>query len=466
MSIMKPVKKKKKNIIRRAAQMKPSRIIPLGFMSLILLGALLLMLPIATTSGEVPEFSTALFTSTTSVCVTGSVVVDTYSYWSLFGHIVILLLIQLGGLGIVAVISMVIIATEKRRKNFYGMMLLKDSFNLESMRGVRPFIARVFKGTLTVEAIGALGYFFAFIPQFGWVKGIWYSFFTSVSAFCNAGIDIIGPDSLTQYYDKPAVLITTMFLIVAGGIGYVVWFDLGLTRRVFYKQRKDSPTSGEHTKLVLIITAVLIVFGTIMTLALEWDNPKTIGNMNVGEKVMNSMFQSVTYRTAGFTTFSQADMHQSTSVIGDILMFIGGSPVGTAGGVKTITMFVVVANLGTFLRGKYEITVFGRRISDDMVRKAMAIVTMHLFTLFTLTAALIITEKVLLADALYEVMSALCTVGLSRGLTPDLHLAGRIILIIAMILGRIGPISMALFFKTGPGSSNNVRPAKGRFIIG
>ena len=398
--------------------------------------------------------------------MTGSVVVDTYSYWSLFGHIVILCLIQLGGLGIVAVVSMVIVAANKRRKNFMGMMLLRDSFNLDSFRGVRPFISRVFIGTLTVEGIGALGYLFAFIPEFGWVKGIWYSFFTSVSAFCNAGIDIMGPDSLARFHGNPSVLITTMFLIIAGGIGYVVWFDLGLTHPIFIRKVKDNPTSGEHTKLVIWLTIILILFGAIMTLILEWNNPKTIGDMPFWQKALNSTFQSVTYRTAGFTTFSQVDMHQSTSVIGDILMFIGGSPVGTAGGVKTVTFFVVIMNLGAFLKGRYEISVFGRRIPDDLIRKATAIVTMHLMLAITLSTALVIAENVMVTDALYETLSALCTVGLSRGLTPNLHLAGRIIIIMAMILGRVGPISMALFFKTGSGSNTNIRKAKGRFIIG
>ncbi|MBO6108899.1 MAG: potassium transporter TrkH [Eubacterium sp.] len=448
----------------RKFRLKSSQIIPLGFLGLILLGALLLMLPFSTASGESTDFSTALFTSTTSVCVTGSVVVDTYSYWSTFGQIVILGLIQLGGLGIVAVVSLVIVSG-KRKKSLVGMMLLKDSFNLDSMRGVRVFIIQVFAGTLLVEFIGALIYLTIFVRDFGWGRGIWYSVFTAVSAFCNAGIDVIGPNSLMDYYDNYLVLVNTAGLIFFGGIGYVVWFELGYTDLI-KRRRERRHGSREHTKVVLMVTAVLIAIGTVFTLILEWDNPGTIGNMSVSEKVCNSMFQSITYRTAGFTTFSQEAMHESTSLIGDILMFIGGSPVGTAGGVKTVTIFVVLANVWSFIRGRYDVVVFGRRIPDDLIRKASAIVVVNLVAALMLTIALVIAEGVPFTDALYEIMSGISTVGLSRGLTPKLHLAGRIILILTMYLGRIGPISMALFFKTGVDGMNRIRHAKGKFIIG
>lgn len=445
--------------------LKTTQIIPLGFLGLILIGSLLLMLPISTASGEVPDYSTALFTATTSVCVTGSVVVDTFSYWSHFGQAVILLLIQFGGIGIVSVVSLIIVFSRKK-KSFVEVMLLRDSFNLDGMRGVAPFINRVFMGTITVELLGAIGYLFAFIPQFGVLGGIKNSIFTSVSAFCNAGIDIMGPDSLAKYHDKPVVLITTMFLIIAGGIGYVVWFDLGFQHKRIWKRNKNPQGSGEHTKLVIRITLALILIGAVLTLILEWNNEKTIGNMPIWEKALNSTFQSVTYRTAGFTTFSQGDMHESTALIGDILMFIGGSPVGTAGGVKTVTIFVVVVNVISFIKGRYDVVIFGRRLSDELIRKANAIVAVHLLMALVLTTALVIAENSSLTDSLYEVMSAICTVGVSRGMTPNLSLAGRIIIILAMYLGRIGPISMALFFNTGGKNKNNIRFSRGRFIIG
>ena len=445
--------------------LKTTQIIPLSFLGLIMVGTFLLLLPISTASGQMPEFSTALFTSTTSVCVTGSVVVDTYSYWSLFGQNVILVLIQFGGIGIISVVSLTIVAARRGKRSYVGIMLLRDSFNLESMRGVVPFITRVFIGTITVEALGTLGYLFAFVPQFGWLRGIRYAFFNSVSAFCNAGIDIMGPDSLAKYYNRPLVLIVTMFLIVAGGIGYVVWFDLGFTHKRIWKRTRTNERLGEHTRLVLRITMILIVVGALLTLAIEWDNPETLGPMSVWEKALNSTFQSVTYRTAGFTTFSQAGMHDSSTIIGDVLMFIGGSPVGTAGGVKTVTMFVVLANVMAFIRGRYEVVVFGRRIPDALIRQANAIMAVHLVMTIVLTIALMIAESTGLTDSLYEVMSAICTVGVSRGLTPALGPVGRMILILAMYLGRIGPISMALFFNSGS-NKNNVRSAKGRFIIG
>ncbi|MBO4395984.1 MAG: potassium transporter TrkH [Eubacterium sp.] len=449
---------------KRKFQLKPSQIIPLGFLGLILAGTVLLMLPISTASGEIPEFSTALFTSTSSVCVTGNVVVDTFSYWSTFGHIVILFLIQMGGLGIVAVVSLVIV-TAKRRKSLVNMMLLRDSFNLDSMRGVAPFISRVFKGTIVVEALGAFGYFFAFIPQFGVVRGVWISFFTSVSAFCNAGMDIIGPNSLAPYYNRPLVLIVTMFLIIAGGIGYVIWFDIWSTHRnYFVKKRKRGLGMNEHTKLVLSMTAILIVGGAVLIFFLEKNNPATIGKMTLWEKMLNSTFQSVTYRTAGFVTVPQEALLEPTTVIGDILMFIGGSPVGTAGGVKTVTIYVLFVNVDSCMRGNYEPMAFKRRITDDMIRKATAIVVFHFLLAILFTFTLMIYEGIPFIDSVYEVMSGLNTVGVSRGITADLNIEGRIIMIAAMYLGRIGPVSIALFFPGGP--DGRVRSSKGKFIIG
>ena len=364
---------------------------------------------------------------------------------------------------IVAVVSLVIVYA-KHGKSLVGMMLLKESFNLDSMKGVAPFISRVFIGTLTVEALGAIGYFFAFIPQFGLVRGIWYSFFNSVSAFCNAGIDIIGPNSLANYYDKPLVLIVTMFLIIAGGIGYVVWFDLGFTQKRIWNRKKSHQGSSEHTKLVLSMTAFLIIFGAVLTFLMERDNPGTIGKMSFWDKAMNSTFQSVTYRTAGFTTFPQDAMRESSTIVGDMLMFVGGSPVGTAGGVKTVTMCVLLANVDSFVRGSYEATVFRRRIPDGLIRKAVAIVVVHFLLAIILSLALCVVEGATFVDSLYEIMSGLCTVGVSRGLTPTLSLTGRIIVILAMYLGRIGPTSMALFFPAN--SNKKSKPANGRFIIG
>ncbi len=458
-------KKRKKNPFRiKKPHLRPSQIIPLGFLALILGGALLLMLPISTASGQGTDFSTALFTSTTSVCVTGNVVVDTYSYWSLFGQIVILFLIQMGGLGIVAVVSLVVV-TASRRKSLLNMMLLKDSFNLESMRGVAPFIYRVFKGTLVVEGLGAIGYAFAFLPQFGALKGIWYSIFTSVSAFCNAGMDVMGPNSLANYYNKPLVLIVTMFLIVAGGIGYVVWFDIWTTHRNYHKKaRKKGLGLNEHTKLVLSLTGALILGGAVFIYFLERNNEATIGNMNVWEKILNSTFQSVTYRTAGFTTIPQEALREPTTLVGDILMFIGGSPVGTAGGVKTVTLYVLMVNVDSCMRGNYEPTAFNRRITDEMIRKATAIVVFHFLLALIFSTALMIYEGIPFIDSIYEIMSGLNTVGVTRGVTPNLNLEGRMIMIAAMYLGRIGPVSMALFFPSGP--DGRVKKSKGRFIVG
>ncbi len=446
-----------------------AQVIPISFLFVILVGTMLLMLPISTAPGEQTDLLTALFTSTTSVCVTGLVVVDTYIHWTLFGKIVILLLIQLGGLGMVSVTSIIMLIAHK--KFSLGMtVMLHDSFNLNSLSGLMRFLVRVFRGTLIVEGIGALMYMPAFIPRYGVVKGIWYSVFTSVSAFCNAGIDIIGPDSLIGYNSDVLVMCTTMLMIVMGGLGYIVWFDVlrgvrnGIRRKYSFIQiyRRFS----EHTKLVLTLTAVLIFGGAAVIFAAECTNPLTIGNMSTGEKILNSVFQSVTFRTAGFAAVPQQFLRESTCVFGDLLMFIGGSPVGTSGGIKTVTFFAVILNVVSYIRNRNEAVVFNRRFSADAIRKAAAVMTVSFIVSFVMLLLLMISCDVSLTDGIFEVLSATCTVGLTRGLTPTLDVAGRIIIIISMYLGRIGPISMALFFTGKTGDRNKVRHIQGDFIVG
>ena len=450
-------------------RLSSAQYIPLGFLALIIIGTLLLMIPAATAPGEKTTFLTALFTSTTSVCVTGSVVVDTYLHWSLFGKVIILALIQLGGLGLISVLAILALIARKQF-SLSQVLLLKDTFNLTSTRGVLKFLKRVFIGTLIVEAIGGIGYMPVLIPQFGVLRGIWYSFFTAVSAFCNAGIDIIGPDSLIRYNNNPLIMIVTMVMIVMGGIGYVVWFELAGFWKSFVGKKKRSKSSyrrvREHTRLVLFLTAALIAIGAVLIFLLEYRNPDTIGTMPVGQKIINSIFQSVTFRTAGFTTVPQGALTEATCVVGDLLMFIGGSPVGTAGGVKTVTIFVLILSVMAFVRNKSEVTFLKRSIPLELLRKATAIVTVHFFFAFVFCLALMMATGASLNDSMYEIMSAVSTVGLSRGLTPLLNPAGRVIVILAMYFGRIGPISMFLFFTTKKGRSDGVRLAQGNYIVG
>ena len=461
------VEKPTKESIRH--KFRSAQIIPISFLGAIAVGTLLLLLPFATATGEQTDPLTALFTATTATCVTGLVVVDTFSYWSLFGKIIILILIQLGGLGVIAVTSILMLMVSKKM-SLSQTVLLHDAFNLNSPSGLRKFLIGVFAGTFAVEGVGALLYMPVFIPQFGVGKGIWVSFFTSISAFCNAGIDIIGNDSLVQYNSNPLVMFNTMMLIILGGLGYVVWFDIlsGIRRGI---RKKYSPWTvikklSEHTKLVLSLTLFLIVSGAIAVLIMEYTNPDTLAPMSFGDKLMNAYFQSVTFRTAGFAAVPQQNLREVTASFGNFYMFIGGSPGGTAGGVKTVTVFVVIANAVAFIRSRNETVVFGRRLDEGLIKKASAIICVSFSLTFVILLLLMMTNDVNSVDAAYEIFSATATVGLSRGLTPTLNVVGRMLVIVCMFLGRIGPISMALFFNYRGIERNKVKYTKGNFFAG
>lgn len=453
----------------RKIRISPIQLIPLSFLLLIVVGTGLLSLPFATAKGESTGVLTALFTATTSTCVTGLVVVDTYAHWSVFGQFVILLLIQIGGLGVVAVASMIMIIG-KRKFSLGDRLLLENSLNVEKNRGLLTFLTRVFKAVFIVEGIGAVLFAIKFIPRFGFGRGLWVSLFQSVSAFCNAGMDLIGPGSLIEYNDSPYVMIVTMALIILGGLGFVVWFDfLDGVKAGIKKQFSISSIFGrfsEHTKLVLGITTVLLLLGTIGILAAEYSNPETIGNMGFGGKVLNSLFQSVTFRTAGFASIPQEGLTDISCIIGYVLMFIGGSPVGAAGGIKTVTAVLFFMNALSYIKGKDETVVFHKRVSENMMRKAAAIVLVSLMTVFVTLMFLMFEGGIGLTDAAYEAVSALGTVGLSRNITTALDSAGRIIIIIAMYLGRIGPISMAIFFTNENKTENMIKHSEGQFYVG
>lgn len=449
-------------------RIKPIHFIPGSFLGAIIIGTLLLMLPFSTAPGADVSALTAAFTATTSVCVTGLVVVDTYANWSLFGQLIILILIQIGGLGVVAVGAMVLLVG-KKKFTLTDRKLLENSLNIEKNRGLLRFLKRIFQGVFIVELTGAVLYSFKLIPLLGLKNGIWASLFQSVSAFCNAGMDVIGPNSMMDFNDSPYMMCITMALIILGGLGFVVWFDLidGIKDGIKNKRSLSRIFAHlpVHSKLVLCLTLFLILSGTLIVFASEFDNPDTIGNMSIGGKLLNSMFQSVTFRTAGFASVPQDKLTEVSCIIGYILMFIGGSPVGTAGGIKTVTVFLVFMNAYSYINGR-ENVIFNRRVSEELMRKAAAVVTYSIVAVFTMTTLLIISDKVTLTDGLYETVSALATVGLSRSLTPNLTVTGRILIIISMYLGRIGPISMAIFFTKGNGSEHKIRHAEGTFHVG
>jgi len=456
----KPLKNKK---------LMPAHIIPTSFLITIITGTFLLMLPFSSANGKATDFLTSLFTATTSVCVTGLVVVDTYSHWSFFGQLIILLLVQMGGLGMIAIASMLMLITHKKF-SLGDRLLLQDSFNLSSGTKLLSFLIKVLKGTFIIEGLGAVIYSTVFIPQFGFIKGLWISIFNAVSAFCNAGMDVIGQGSLANYRYDPVVMSTTMILIILGGLGFVVWFDLINTLKDGIKKRFSPITIAkrlsEHSKLVLNFTLILIFGGTLFFFIAEYSNPGTIGNMDIGGKLANSLFQSITLRTAGFTTVPQENLSVASCLVSYLFMFIGGSPIGTAGGVKTVTIFLLFMNVRSYVRNENQNVIFNRRVSIESMRKAAAVVYVSFFATLLLTVILSMTNPVRMEDALFEVISACGTVGLSRNLTSALNPFGRIIIIAAMFLGRTGPISMVAFFSGHESSKNNIEHSEGVFYVG
>ncbi|MBQ9841544.1 MAG: potassium transporter KtrB [Clostridia bacterium] len=417
-----------------------TQIILLSFLMVILAGSLLLSLPFSSADGRGVPYIDALFTATTATCVTGLVTVTTATAWSPFGQVVILLLIQIGGLGVITVVSWLLLLMH-RRLGLRDNLLLQDAFNLNSLSGLSHFVKRVVAGTLVIEGVGAALYMTVFVPQFG-LRGVWISVFNSVSAFCNAGMDIIGSTSLYDYATHPLVNAVTAALIVLGGIGYIVWWDVLRVLRTPGGRRWRRLTL--HSKIVLATTVLLIFGGAAVLLASEYHNPATIGEMGLWDKIQVCLFQSVTTRTAGFASIPQEELTNVSALTCILLMFIGGSPVGTAGGIKTATLAVLAASAFCTITGRRQVTLFGRTLSDDTLRKSMAVVGMSFTILFLSTLALCGVTGAPFLDVLYETASATATVGLTRGITPLLNLWGKIIVIVTMYFGRIGPISLAI----------------------
>ncbi len=392
----------------------------------------------------------ALFTATTSTCVTGLVTLPTVTTWSFFGQLVILLLIQIGGLGVITVVTAFLMLMN-RKFGIDDRILIGESFNLNSLEGIIRFVKKVIGFTLIIESIGALLYMTVFVPEFG-IRGIWISVFTSVSAFCNAGIDIIAENSLCGYVLNPVVNITTMLLIVFGGIGFVVLLDF--EKLVKNKKRRQLRFLSLHSKIVLSVTVFLIVGGAVLFMLLERDNPATIGGYSLPEQIMASLFQSVTTRTAGFATIPQENMTDASAFVSMLLMFVGGSSAGTAGGIKTVTLFVLAASAISVIKNKRTVDVFGRQLSYDAIKKAVAVFITSLSIVICSTLLLSIFVKGNFLDILYETVSATATVGLTRNFTPALNLAGKAVVIMAMYLGRVGPISLVLAFTAKKDSEN------------
>lgn len=418
------------------------RIIALGYLLVIVAGTGLLMLPAATRQGNETDFLTALFTATSATCVTGLVVVDTYTHWSGFGHIIILLMIQVGGLGFMTM-GVLFAMFLKKRITLRTRGLLQESMNGMQMGGIIRLVRMVLRGTFIIELTGAVLLAIRFIPVFGWGKGILYGVFHSISAFCNAGFDLMGEysgqySSFVEFHGDILVNVVIMALIVIGGIGFFVWKDIRENKHHMKKYRL-------HTKMALFMTAILLVGGTVLFYLFE--NNNLLAGMNEKDKILAAAFSSVTARTAGFNTIDTGGLTHASKLLTMVLMFLGGSPGSTAGGIKTVTTLVLIAYVWSNLRASKGVNVFNRRLDDDVIRKASNVVVISL--LMAVSASILICylqPDLVVEDILFEVYSAIGTVGMSTGVTRDLNLVSRIIIILLMYCGRIGSMSFALSF--------------------
>lgn len=439
---------------QRKPYLSTTQIILLSFLGVILIGSVLLSLPVSSAGGRAVPYIDALFTATTATCVTGLVTVSTAATWSVFGQAVILLLIQIGGLGIITFMTAVMLLFN-RKIGISDRLLIQDAFNLSTLSGIVAFVKKVLIGTLTVESIGACFYMTVFVPQFG-IKGIWVSVFNSVSAFCNAGMDIIGENSLCDYSGNVLINAVTAALIILGGLGYIVWWDVS---RVIKNRKQNGGRFFKsltlHSKIVLISTAFLLITGATLTLCFEYNNPLTLAGLPLTDKIQAAFFQSVTTRTAGFASLPQENLTNPTAILSLLLMFIGGSPVGTAGGIKTVTAAVLLSITVSLISGKNSVSLFGRTISKQSVYKAVAVTVMSFSVMFVSTLLLSAVTNAPALDILFETVSAAATVGLSRSLTGALNLLGKLIIIFTMYFGRVGPISIAIAFG-GKNPSRNI----------
>jgi len=441
--------------------LNPTRIVAVSFGAIILTGTLLLLLPAASRNGQGADLLTALFTATSATCVTGLVLADTWLNWTLFGQIVILVMIQLGGLGFMTVITLFSFALH-RRIGLSERLIMVSTLNLNDMDGVVRVVRHALMGTFFLEAVGAALLSIRFIPKFGVLGGVWRGIFHAVSAFCNAGFDLMGTDgpfaSLTAYTDDPLVLVTVAALIVFGGLGFFVWEDI-------LRSRSWNRLSL-YSKMVLTITTSLILIGAAFIFSVEYDNAATLGSMKPWEKVLNSVFQSVTLRTAGFNTIDQGSL-RDCSLAGSILfMLIGGSSGSAAGGIKTVTAGVLLLTVRAGILGREEVTVGGRAISSRRVMNALTL-TLTVAMVFLAASMLIsLADDIPYLQAAFETASAMGTVGLSTGITVTLSGFSRILLICLMYLGRVGILSFSIAFLTRRTAISRIKYPTFEIMIG
>ena len=423
-----------------AKRLSGMQLIAGGFCIIIFIGAFLLMLPFATKSGEHTSFLTALFTSASATCVTGLIVADTFTHWTIFGQVVLLFLIQIGGLGFITIGTAVSLVL-RRKIGLKQRGWIRESFNVLDIGGVVLLLKRVLKGTAIFEGAGALLLFVRFCPGMGFAQGLYYSIFHSISAFCNAGFDLMGRyepySSFTAYYDDPLISFTLCALILTGGIGFIVWSDIADHKWNFRKY-------ALQTKMVLSCSVFLVAGGALLFYLIEGN--RLFAGMSPVGKLCSSVFCAVTPRTAGFNTTDIGSLSEGGRLLSIILMFIGGGSGSTAGGVKMATIFVLLLHLRSTLLRTTGTNIFGRRIDDGTITKASALLCTYLFFSLTATLAICSLQNFTIGDTLFEVMSAICTVGMSAGLTGQLNLTSQLIIILLMYIGRLGSLSFALSF--------------------
>ena len=446
---------------RRGRALSPTKIIAVTFLILILTGAFLLTLPAATRDGQGCDFLRALFTATSATCVTGLTPFDTYTQWSGFGQGVLLCLIEVGGLGFMSMATLFVFLL-RRRIGLKQRMVMAQALSLNGMEGVVRLQRTVIFGSLSVEALGAAILAAYFTPRFGFGKALWLGVFHSVSAFCNAGFDVFGflepGASLMTFQDDPLVLLTLGALVVIGGLGFLVWEEL--------TERKPFGRMSVYTRLVLSTTAALLLAGWALTCLLEWNNPDTLGNMPVWEKLLNGFFQSVTLRTAGFAAVDQGKLTEGGKAVSMVLMLIGGSSGSTAGGLKTVTFVVLVLFIWARLRGRTTVCAFRRTIPESQVLDAMTIAMAMLILAMFGAVFICATSPVGFTNALFEAISALATVGLTADTTLRLSVPAQYLIILYMYFGRVGILTISLGFLTGDRAAERFRYAQTSLLIG
>ena len=446
---------------KRPKHLSAMKIIAITFACMVLLGAGLLTLPAASRNGISCGFLPALFTATSATCVTGLVMFDTYTQWSGFGQVVIISLIQIGGLGFMSAATLFVFLLRKRI-GLKQRLVMAQALSVSDMDGIVQLQKTVLKGSFAMEGIGALILFLRFLPEFGFAKALKWGVFHSISAFCNAGFDIFGcitpGASLMEFQSDPVVLLTLGALVVLGGLGFLVWQDLAVNRSF----RKCSV----YTRLVLVTTAGLVILGWVMTCLLEWNNPGTLGPMSVGEKLLNGLFQSITLRTAGFAAIDQGLLTDAGKAVSMVLMLIGGSSGSTAGGLKTVTFIVLILFMAARARGRSTVCVYKRTIPQSQVLDAMTIAFLMVALAYFGGVFISATSPIAFVDALYESVSAIATVGLTAGATGNLSIPAQLLMIVYMYFGRVGVLTISMGFLTGDRAEERFRYAQTNLLIG